>query len=180
MNNGVIGMYTNYQQAYTTEEQTIKTQFVADALIRAYAGMEEGTVACLTYHIQTMRKPRNGEAPSISHDYVVTDNGAELESGILSVRATDTRVEFRDSYNGPSILIGWYATTRDLTPVCELLLAVDPRAVIWTLSDVIASITVDDGLDESDLLDWYSDVCSRELYDDITDQEAQDLEDTQE
>ena len=169
-------MYINEQQTYTTEEQRIKTKYVADALIRAYEGMADGSVASLTYHIQTVRKPRDGAPMTINHDYVVVDNGNELESGILTVRATRTEIEFRDGYNGPTIHIEWYAGAHVTTPVCELLLDVDPRAVIWTISDVIASVTVDDGIYESDLLDWYSDVSLSELYADITDDEQRDLE----
>lgn len=167
-------MYTDAQQTYTLEEQKSKARWVADALARAYEGMEDGSVASITYHIQTTHK---ANPPIVHASYTVVDNGSYIESGILTVRATRTEVEYRDNYNGPSIHIEWYAGTHATTPVCELLLNVDPRAVIWTISDVIESIEIDDGVYEHDLLDWYSDVCSRELYDDITDQQEQEFED---
>lgn len=172
-------MYTNEQQTYTRDEQTTKTTFLLHALERAYEGMTEGSVGAITYHIQSVHKDTSNGTWSTTAEYVVIDSGDRLESGLLTVRYGDSRVSMTDC-DGPHIFLEWFKDTHASWPMIELMLAVDPRAVGWTIVDVIDQIWVDDGLDETDILDWYKDVCLAELYSDITDQEAQDLEDTQE
>ena len=167
-------MYTNEHQTYTQEEQRIKAEHVFHAIQRAYEAMEDGSIGAITYHVQTVHKT----SPAIVHaDYTIVDSGDRIESGILTVRYGDSRVSMSAGYNGPHILLEWFKDTHASAPMTELLLAIDPRAVIWTISDVIDQIWVDDGLDETDLLEWYNNVCLQELYTDVTDQEAQEFQD---
>lgn len=165
-------MYTNEQQTYTSDEQSIKAHYLADAIERAYEGMNEGSVSAITFHIQTVQK----NTGAIHAEYTVVDTGDRLESGILTVMYGDSRVSVTDGCNGPHIVLEWFKDRNASAPMIELMLAVDPRAVVWSISDVIDQIWVDDGLDESDILDWYSNVSTQELFSDITDAEQRDLD----
>lgn len=169
-------MYTNEQQVYTHEENSTKTVFLLHALERAYEGMEEGSVGAITYHIQSVHKDTRNGTWSTTAEYTVIDTGDRLESGLLTVRYGDSRVSVTNC-DGPHIFLEWFKDTHSSAPMIELMLAVDPRAVGWTIVDLIDQIWVDDGLDETDILEWYKDVCLAELYSDVTAQEAHDMGD---
>lgn len=170
-------MYTQQRMQKSSEEWAIGTKTVVDALITAYQAMNTGEVVTIKYTIATIDR-FNRENPTVEGYDTVTDYGNFLTvNNLMEIHYRNSSVDYCRLMNDIStIRIRWY--DRVDCPIIDWLMYIHYDASDRSFPQIIDNIEVDcdDDRGYESLMVWYTDYCSKELYDDITIDEQQEFD----
>ena len=170
-------MYTMERLEKTDEEWKIGTQTVVDALITAYQYMDCGAIETIKYTIATIDR-YNRNCPAIEGYDTVIDFGAIISiDSLMDVSYHEVTVDCWETMkNESNVRITW--TNRSGSTITDLLLPIHYDATSFSFPQILDNIEVDLGDDCGyvSLMTWYADHCSKEIYDDITNEEAQEFD----
>ena len=170
-------MYTRERMQKSSEEWEIGTKTVVDALITAYQAMNTGEVRAIKYTVATVDR-YNRANPIVEGYDTVTDYGEYIAvNNLMEIWYSNSSVDYYKILDGESdINLRWY--DRADVVIIDWVMPIHYDATVRSFPQIIDAIEIDCNDDNGyqSLMVWYADYCSKELYDDITIDEAQEFD----